>query len=185
MAQVLILYYSRGGATQQLADAIAEGVASAGGEAVLRTVNTASDAASERDLDVSNDDLEQCDALILGSPTRFGHMASGLQKFWEGTSSQWLSATLADKPGAVFTSSSSLHGGQESTLLSLALPLLHHGMLLVGLPYSEPALHKTESGGSPYGASHVDGSGKLTEHERQLATALGKRVASAAQKLTS
>ena len=105
-------------------------------------------------------------------------MASGLQKFWEGTSSQWLSATLADKPGAVFTSSSSLHGGQESTLLSLVLPLLHHGMLLVGLPYSEPALHKTESGGSPYGASHVDGSGKLTEHERQLAVALQARCLS-------
>ena len=185
MTRVVILYYSRNGATQQLADAIAEGVTAAGGEAVLCSTGHGSDAVSDRDLEVENADLETCDALILGSPTRFGHMASSLQKFWEGTSREWLQATLTDKPGAVFTSSSSLHGGQESTLLTLALPLLHHGMMLVGIPYSEPALHQTQSGGSPYGASHHEHSNKLTDHEKQCAIALGKRVTQTASKLSS
>lgn len=174
---VLILYFSRGGATQQLADAIAEGVAQAGAEALLRTVETDKDAACSRDLTVSADDLATCDALILGSPTRFGHMASALQKFWESTSNQWLKGVLINKPGAVFTSTSSLHGGQESTLLSLALPLLHHGMLLTGVPYSEPSIHGREAGGSPYGATLFNEDGKLHTNERKTATALGKRIA--------
>lgn len=185
MTRVLILYYSRNGATQRLADAIAEGITAAGGEPVLRSTGHGSDALSDRDLAIDNDDLEQCDALILGSPTRFGHMASSLQRFWEGTSREWLQATLSDKPGAVFTSSNSLHGGQESTLLTLALPLLHHGMMLVGIPYSEPALHQTQSGGSPYGASHHQKSNTLTEHERQCALALGKRVTHTATTLSA
>ncbi|MGM0481875.1 MAG: flavodoxin domain-containing protein [Pseudomonadota bacterium] len=172
---ILILYFSRGGATRQLADAIAEGITSAGGEALQRTVESDSDAASARDLVVSNDDLTDCDGLILGSPTRFGHMASGLQRFWESTSSDWLKGTLINKPGAVFTSTSSLHGGQETTLLSLALPLLHHGMLLTGVPYSQPSLHGKNAGGSPYGASHLQ-QGALSDNEKLTAKALGQRV---------
>ena len=182
---VLILYFSRGGATQQLADAIAEGVAQAGAEALLRTVATDNDAACSRDLTVSTDDLATCDALILGSPTRFGHMASALQKFWESTSNQWLKGVLINKPGAVFTSTSSLHGGQESTLLSLALPLLHHGMLLTGIPYDQPSLHHADAGGSPYGAGALNQSpnAKLTANERASAMALGQRVAKIARQL--
>lgn len=175
-ARVVILYFSRGGATQQLADTIAEGVTAAGGEAVMRTVATDSNAACARDLAISTKDLAQCDALILGSPTRFGHMASSLQKFWETTSSDWLKGVLIDKPGAVFTSTSSLHGGQESTLLSMALPLLHHGMLLTGIPYSEPSLHGNKAGGSPYGASFLNQQATPTDAERQSAKALGERV---------
>lgn len=184
--KVLILYYSRSGSTRELADAIAAGVTAAGATAVLRTP-TASDtaAASERDLAVSKEDLTDCDALALGSPTRFGHMASSLQRFWESTSSEWLAGALNDKPGAVFTSSSSMHGGQESTLLSMALPLLHHGMVLVGIPYAEPALHQTTTGGTPYGASHVSqhNNTRLSSHERELAEALGQRLATMAKQL--
>ena len=191
MTHILILYYSRNGATQALADAIATGVESAGAEALLRTVSgNNDDAASERDIVVNDLDLQHCDGLIVGSPTRFGHMASSLQRFWESTSRDWLKGNLEDKPGAVFTSTGSQHGGQESTLLTLALPLLHHGMLLTGIPYSEPALQQTRDGGSPYGASHVahdDGAsgGKvsLSEHEYRCAKQLGYRVASIAQRL--
>ncbi|RUO81470.1 NAD(P)H:quinone oxidoreductase [Idiomarina tyrosinivorans] len=180
--RIVIFYFSRHGATQQLADAIAEGVSKAGAEPLMRTVESDSEAKSARDISISRDDLKQCDGLILGSPTRFGHMASGLQKFWESTSSEWLAGALEDKPGAVFTSSQSLHGGQESTLLTLALPLLHHGMTLVGIPYSEPAVQQTQSGGSPYGASHVDGiSNTLSAHERQCAIRLGQRVSQIAK----
>ncbi|MGM0524582.1 MAG: NAD(P)H:quinone oxidoreductase [Pseudomonadota bacterium] len=175
-AKVLILYFSRGGATQQLADSIAEGITQAGGEPLLRTIESDQEAASSRDLTVTKDDVNSCDALILGSPTRFGHMASGLQKFWESTSNEWLKGTLINKPGAVFTSTSSLHGGQESTLLSLALPLLHHGMLLTGIPYSQPSLHGDKAGGSPYGASHLQQSQTLSDNEQQSAKALGRRV---------
>lgn len=177
---ILVLYFSRGGATRQLADAIAEGITAAGGEAMLRTAESDADAASARDLVVSTDDLHQCDGLILGSPTRFGHMASALQKFWESTSSDWLKGTLINKPAAVFTSTSSLHGGQESTLLSLALPLLHHGMLLTGVPYSQPSLHGKDAGGSPYGASHLQEAG-LSDNEKQTAIALGRRVCQVAK----
>lgn len=178
---ILILYYSRGGATQQLADAISEGVAQAGAEALLRTVETDNDAACSRDLTVTTDDLTQCDGLALGSPTRFGHMASSLQRFWESTSKDWLKGALINKPGAVFTSTSSLHGGQESTLLTLALPLLHHGMLLTGVPYSEPSIHGRDAGGSPYGAALFNDDGKLATNERKTAIALGKRLAQIAQ----
>lgn len=183
--RIVILYYSRGGKTQQLADAIASGVEKTGAEALLRTVPTDADAACSRDLAIVEDDLNQCDALIIGSPTRFGHMASGLQRFFEQHSSAWLKGVLVDKPGAVFTSSSSMHGGQETTLLSMAVPLLHHGMLLVGLPYTEPGLQQTDAGGSPYGASHVEhaAGARITAIEKQLASALGERVARAAARL--
>lgn len=184
-ARILILYYSRGGQTQQLADAIARGVAKTGAEPLLRTVNAAQQPASDRDLTVDRDDLAQCDGLIMGSPTRFGHMASALQQFWETTSSDWLKGILVDKPAAVFTSSASLHGGQETTLLSMAVPLLHHGMILCGIPYTVPAIQQTEGGGSPYGASHVEHtSGKqLSRAEIEAAEALGTRVAKCAQQL--
>ncbi|MBY6062853.1 NAD(P)H:quinone oxidoreductase [Pseudidiomarina sediminum] len=182
--QVLVLYYSRGGSTQQLADAIANGIEKAGAEAMMRTVTSDDEAASARDLIVANEDLQQCDALVLGSPTRFGHMASGLQRFWETTSRDWLKGVLVDKPAAVFTSSSSMHGGQESTLLSMMVPLLHHGMMVLGIPYTEPELQQTESGGSPYGASHVEHAAgpRLSRHELTLAEQLGYRVARAAQR---
>lgn len=188
-SRILILYYSRNGATQQLADAIAQGVEKAGAEAVLRTVEGPGEPKSSRDLTVDVDDLSTCDGLILGSPTRFGHMASALQQFWERTSTEWLRGVLVDKPAAVFTSSSSMHGGQESTLLSLAVPLLHHGMILCGIPYTEPGLQQTSGGGSPYGASHVEhadksGSG-ISAVERDLAVALGTRVARIALQLQS
>jgi NAD(P)H dehydrogenase (quinone) len=183
--RIVILYYSRNGATQQLADAIANGVSKAGGEAVLRTVNCEGDAACQRDLVIETDDLAECDGLIMGSPTRFGHMYSGLQKFWEQTSRDWLKGSLVDKPAAVFTSSSSMHGGQESTLLAMGVPLLHHGMMLLGIPYTAPELQQTAAGGSPYGASHVEhAAGKnLDQHEQSLAKQLGERVTRAAQQL--
>lgn len=179
--RIVILYFSRGGSTQRLADAIAEGITQAGATPLLRTVASDSDAASSRDLAIVRDDLANCDGLILGSPTRFGHMASALQRFWESTSSDWLKGVLINKPGAVFTSTSSLHGGQESTLLCLSLPLLHHGMLLTGVPYSEPSLHGKNAGGSPYGATVFNDSGTLSQAERETATALGRRVATIAR----
>ncbi|MDN7124095.1 NAD(P)H:quinone oxidoreductase [Pseudidiomarina terrestris] len=178
----MILYYSRNGSTQQLADAIANGVRKAGAEPLLRTIASDDDAASARDLALSTAELQDCDALIMGSPTRFGHMHSGLQKFWEQTSREWLRGALVDKPAAVFTSSSSMHGGQESTLLSMLVPLLHHGMMVLGIPYTEPGLQQTTSGGTPYGASHVEhaAGSRLSQHELALAEELGARVAKAA-----
>jgi len=136
----------------------------------------------------THDDLRECDGLVLGSPTRFGNMAAPLKYFLDGTSSLWLSGVLAGKPAAVFTSTQTMHGGQETTLLSMMLPLLHHGMILVGLPYTEAALSQTDSGGSPYGASHVGGSDakapqRLTSHEQELSQHLGKRVATLAATL--
>jgi len=195
MSEILVLYYSRQGSTAALARHISRGVESvAGMRARLRTVPSV--AASTDRLDPAvpdagppyavHDDLVQCDGLILGSPTRFGNMAAPLKFFLDGTSALWLSGALVDKPAAVFTSTQSLHGGQESTLLSMMLPLLHHGMVLVGLPYSEPALLDTRSGGTPYGASHVaavSGSGDLSSSERDLAHALGARVATMAHRL--
>ena len=175
-SRIIVLYFSRGGATQLLADAIAEGVTSAGGEAIMRTIDSDNDAASARDLTITLNDIRQCDGLILGSPTRFGHMASSLQRFWESTTTDWLKGALINKPGAVFTSTSSLHGGQESTLLTMALPLLHHGMLLTGIPYSEPSLHGKDAGGAPYGASLLNENASLSTNERQTAVALGRRV---------
>ena len=192
---VLVLYYSRHGATQTMAEHIARGVELVPGvEARLRTVPPVSTVceAIEEDIPVSGalycetDDLRDCAGLVLGSPTRFGNMAAPLKYFIDGTASLWLSGALINKPAAVFTSTSSLHGGQETTLLSMMLPLLHHGMLLAGLPYSEAELHTTKSGGTPYGASHVAGQGNknpVSPEELVLCKALGKRVALAAQRL--
>jgi NAD(P)H dehydrogenase (quinone) len=195
MIEVLILFYSRKGSTAELARYVARGVESvAGATARLRTVPAVS-TGLERDVApvpaegppyATHDDLRQCAALILGSPTRFGNMAAPLKYFLDGTSSLWLPGALAGKPAAVFTSTQTMHGGQESTLLSMMLPLLHHGMYLVGLPFTEDALNQTRSGGSPYGATHVashSGAGKLSDDEKTLAQALGKRVAELAVRL--
>ncbi len=195
--KILVLYYSRHGATRKLAEYIAQGVESVRGcEAVLRTVPAVSTVteASEPVVPASGApyveaaDLEACAALALGSPTRFGNMAAPLKYFIDGSSTQWLSGTLAGKPACVFTSTGSLHGGQESTLLSMMLPLLHHGMLIVGLPYTEAALMTTSSGGSPYGATHwsgISGDQTLSEDTRTLAIALGQRLAQTATRLQS
>ena len=186
MSHVLILYYSRNGTTKKLAQQIAMGVDSKGLESRILTVPSAH-GNNEDDTELCQlKDLQECDALALGSPTRFGHMAGAMQQFWETTTPLWIKGDLVDKPAAVFTSSSSLHGGQESTLLSMALPLLHHGMLLTGLPYCEPDLHDTKSGGSPYGASHVVQSeiaDKLTNEEKRLAFQLGVRLANLCLKI--
>lgn len=194
---ILVLYYSRQGATRKLAELIAQGIESVSGcEAVLRTVPAVSAVSEATEPAVPNSgapyvelaDLENCAGLALGSPTRFGNMAAPLKYFIDGSSAQWLSGALAGKPACVFTSTGSLHGGQESTLLSMMLPLLHHGMLLLGLPYSEPALMTTASGGSPYGATHwsgIAGDKHISEDTRLLAIALGKRLATAARKLHS
>lgn len=195
MKNVLILYYSRHGATVGMAQHVARGVESvAGCEAILRTVPEISEVC-EAVADsvpaqgapyVSLDDLKTCDALALGSPGRFGNMAAPLKFFLEKTSSLWLSGSLVGKPAGVFTSTSSLHGGQESTLLSMMLPLLHHGMLITGLPYAEADLISTSSGGTPYGPTHVSGSDSsrpLTDEEKRLCFALGKRLAQLAHKL--
>jgi NAD(P)H dehydrogenase (quinone) len=163
---ILILYYSTHGATEKMAQQLARGVEKAGLEAKLRTVakiSTECEAVSpsipaEGAIYCTESDLRDCSGLLLGSPTRFGNMAAPLKYFLDGTRSQWLSGYLIGKPGAVFTSTGSLHGGQESTLLSMMLPLLHHGMLITGLPYSEPELMSTQTGGTPYGASHLAGS---------------------------
>lgn len=195
MHNILILYYSQSGHVKQMAEQIARGVGKvADCQAVLRTVPKISSVceASEDSIPTdghlyaTNDDLRHCDALIAGSPTRFGNMAAALKYFLDGTSDLWLSGALAGKPAAVFTSTGSLHGGQETTLQSMMLPLLHHGMLICGLPYSEAALMHTKTGGTPYGPSHVagaDNQNTLSEHEVQLCQALGKRVAQLAMKL--
>ncbi len=195
MTEILVLYYSRGGATAELARQACRGIESVSGAcAKLRTVPPVS-AESEgpaRPVPASGapyatlEDLRSAHGLLLGSPTRFGNMAAPLKYFLDGTGSLWLSGALAGKPAAVFTSTQTQHGGQESTLLSMMLPLLHHGMYLVGLPYTEPALHHTAAGGSPYGASHVAGSQnapQLLAEERDLAQALGRRVAALAVRL--
>ncbi|MGJ8668321.1 MAG: NAD(P)H:quinone oxidoreductase [Oceanococcus sp.] len=192
--RVLVLYYSHHGATAAMARQIARGVGETGAVAVLRTVPKVAASTQVASPEIPHDgpiyataeELGQCDGLILGSPTRFGNMAAPLKYFLDGTASQWMNGDLCGKPAAVFTSSASMHGGQESTLISMALPLLHHGCLLVGLPYSEAALSSTRSGGTPYGASHVsfgDNSTGISEEEAQLCRALGKRVADAAIRL--
>lgn len=191
---LLVLYYSRHGATRKLADLICQGIDSVPGcEARLRTVPAVS-AVSEASAPaipeqgppyVELADLRECDGLALGSPTRFGNMASAMKYFWDSTSAEWLAGTLAGKPACVFTSTGSLHGGQESTQLSMMLPLLHHGMLLLGLPYTQPELMTTASGGTPYGASHwsgLNGDRPLTDDSRSLAIALGRRLAQIALK---
>ena len=194
MGPILILYYSRGGATRELAYKIAHGVEQAGAEALLRTVPTVSseceaiadDIPSDGDLYVELDDLEQCSGLLLGSPTRFGNMAAAMKYFLDSTSPLWLRGALAGKPAGVFTSTGGLHGGQESTLLSMMLPLLHHGMLIAGIPYSVSELSTTKSGGTPYGASHVAGpynQKTLTDEEAKLCLAQGQRMAELALRL--
>lgn len=192
---ILIVYDTRLGSTQKMARLIARGVESVDGcQAVLRMVppvgteDQPAPARESGDLCVEPQDLLECDALILGSPTRFGNMSAALKHFLDGTSNLWMNGKLAGKPAAVFTSSSSMHGGQEATLLSMMIPLLHHGMLISGIPYTESALSTTESGGTPYGASHVAGPSNtrpISDTEKTLCLALGKRVASLTAKLAS
>lgn len=187
MSEILVVYYSRDGSTAELARQACRGIESVpGASATLRTVPavTASSEAAPRAVPEQGppfatlEELRRADALMLGSPTRFGNMAAPLKYFLDSTASLWLDGSLAGKPAAVFTATQTMHGGQETTLLSMMLPLLHHGMLLVGLPYTERALSTTRAGGTPYGASHVEGvQHGLTEDERALAQALGKRVA--------
>ena len=189
MNRILVLYYSRHGATKEMATWVASGIESVEQcEAVIRTVPPVSTVieAIEPEVPPSGDvyaslsDLENCHGLILGSPTRFGNFASPLKYFFDQTSGLWLSGALKDKPAAVFTSTGTMHGGQESTLLSMMLPLIHHGMIMVGLPFSDSALTRTRKGGTPYGASHVagaDSSEAFTTEEIQLCRLLGKRVA--------
>jgi NAD(P)H dehydrogenase (quinone) len=195
MTEILVLVHSVGGNTLKLAREVARGVESTdGATARLRGVPPITSALEPERAEWPDDgpalaekrDLAECDGLILGSPTRFGNMASAVKHFLDGTGSEWFSGTLAGKPAGVFTSTSSLHGGQESTLLSMMIPLLHHGMLIVGLPYTEKALHETTAGGTPYGASHWSGPDSdraPDDNEIALARALGRRVASLAVKL--
>jgi NAD(P)H dehydrogenase (quinone) len=195
VTEILVLFYSRKGSTAELARHVCRGIESVpSAQARLRTVppvTTVVDTPqppvpSEGPPYATTQDLIECDGLVLGSPTRFGNMAAPLKHFIDSTSSVWLSGALAGKPAAVFTSTQTMHGGQESTLISMMLPLLHHGMYIVGLPYTEPALSSTQSGGSPYGASHVCGNERtphLTDDERTLAQLLGRRVAELACKL--
>jgi NAD(P)H dehydrogenase (quinone) len=192
MSYILILYYSRYGATAAMAHQIARGVEASGYEARLRTVPavstvceaTANPVPEQGAPYVSLEDVEHCAGLALGSPTRFGNMAAPLKYFLDTTSSLWLSGALAGKPAGVFTSTSSLHGGQETTLLTMMIPLLHHGMVLLGLPYSESDLLNTQSGGTPYGPSHVAGAQNtlpFTDAEQRLCQALGRRLAHTAK----
>jgi NAD(P)H dehydrogenase (quinone) len=195
MHKILVLYYSQKGSVEALAQAIARGIdAVPGAEAVLRTVPRISAVCEATEADVpmqgapyaTLDDLRDCAGLALGSPVRFGNMAAPMKYFWDGTIAPWLSGELSGKPAAVFTASGSLHGGNEATLLSMMLPLLHHGMLLLGLPYSHPELSTTRTGGTPYGASHVSGANgdpTLSDDELALARALGKRLAETAIRL--
>ncbi|MDP3671671.1 MAG: NAD(P)H:quinone oxidoreductase [Telluria sp.] len=192
---ILVLYYSRQGATRKLAELIAQGIESVPGiDARLRTVPAVSAVTEATDAQippsgapyVELQDLADCAGLALGSPTRFGNMASSMKYFLDGTGADWLSGTLSGKPAVVFTSTGSLHGGQESTLLSMMLPLLHHGMMIMGLPYSQPELMETASGGTPYGASHWSGMGgdkPLTDDEKRLAVALGRRLGATVARL--
>lgn len=195
MPEILVLYYSRHGAVLQLARQIVRGVESVSGcQARLRTVPRVATEVETPGKPVPDEgapyathqDLEECAGMALGSPTHFGNMAAAMKYFIDGTSSLWLKGTLIGKPAAAFTSAASMHGGQEATLLSMMIPLLHHGMIIVGLPYSNPELVRTHSGGTPYGASHLAGTASdapITEEERKLAFALGKRLAEMALKL--
>lgn len=195
MTEILVLYYSVHGATEALAREVCAGVDSVAGMASrLRTVPAVSSVAENVAAEIpdsgppyaSTNDLTECAGLVMGSPTRFGNMAAALKYFLDGSSGEWLSGTASGKPAGVFTSTSSLHGGQETTLLTMAIPLLHHGMLITGIPYTEEALSSTTTGGSPYGASHVSWNRKadtLSDEEKVLARALGKRVAEIASRL--
>jgi NAD(P)H dehydrogenase (quinone) len=195
MNEILVLYYSQGGAVREMAQLIARGVESVDGtKARIRSVPkvSANCEATEPDIPNSGDpfvelnDLEECIGLALGSPTRFGNMAAPMKYFLDGTVGLWLKGALIGKPAAVFTSTGSMHGGNEATLLTMMLPLMHHGMVIVGLPYSEPELSSTQSGGTPYGASHIGGAmddKPISADERKLCLALGKRLALTALKL--
>jgi NAD(P)H dehydrogenase (quinone) len=195
MSEILVLYYSVHGTTEALAREVCRGVDSvAGMSSRLRTVPPVSTVAESVEPDVPDSgppyataaDLVDCAGLVMGSPTRFGNMAAALKYFLDGTASQWLAGAAAGKPAGLFTSSSSLHGGQESTLLTMAVPLLHHGMLITGIPYTEELLSTTTTGGSPYGATHVSWNrtaDSLAADEKSMARILGKRVASIASKL--
>jgi len=192
---VLVLYYSRYGATEKMAQLLARGIEQvAGMEAKVLTVPSvsANSEATEPEVPIegaiycSEEDLKNCSGLIIGSPTRFGNMAAALKYFLDGTGAIWASGSLIDKPVATFTSTSSLHGGQETTLLTMAIPLIHHGMVFCGIPYSEAALYTTTTGGTPYGASHLagtKGNNPISDDEAALCAALGKRVGTIAQKL--
>lgn len=195
MTEILVLYYSRHSATEKMAQLIARGAEEVPNvEVKLRTVPNISTVCEATESDIPDtgapyvtlDDLKSCDGLVLGSPAYFGNMAAPLKHFIDSTSGLWLSGAMAGKPAAVFTSSSTIHGGQESVLLSMMLPLLHHGMLITGIPYSEPDLHTSTSGCSPYGASHFagqDSENDLSDEEKRLTRALGKRLAAIASKL--
>ena len=197
MAEVLVLYYSATGSVSALAQSLARGVDSVEGmRSRVRTVPKVAPVVDRPAPAIPSDgppyveprDLEECAALALGSPTRFGNMAAPLKYFIDGLGTEWVRGTLAGKPAAVFSSTATMHGGQETTLLSMILPLMHHGMLIVGLPYTEPDLNTTRSGGTPYGATHVSGTANdrpVTEEESRLAFALGKRLATIAKKLAA
>ena len=197
MPEILVLYYSHRGAVREMARLIARGVEQVpGARARLRTVPQVASVTTVAQPAVPDSgapycelaDLEQCAGLALGCPTRFGNMAAPMKHFWDGTGALWLKGALAGKPAAVFTSSSSLHGGQETTLLSMILPLMHHGMLIVGLPYTHPELSTTQTGGTPYGASHLAGSASdrpVSAEEKTLCLELGRRLAGIALKLTA
>lgn len=197
MTDILVLYYSQGGAVREMAQTIARGIESVdGAKARIRTVPKVSSNCEATEPEVPEkgapyvelQDLEDCAGLALGSPTRFGNMAAPMKYFLDGTTSMWLKGALIGKPAAVFTSSGSMHGGNETTLLTMMLPLIHHGMLMLGLPYSEPALGTTTTGGTPYGASHIGGAmddKPLSDDEKKLCLALGKRLAETAIKLAA
>lgn len=195
MSDILVLYFSRTGATQAMAELIAHGIESVEGmHARIRTVPPVSpESEASRDpvptkgpAYVTREDLKECVGVALGSPTRFGNMAAPMKYFWDTTASEWFSGALAGKPACVFTSTASMHGGQETTLISMMLPLLHHGMLMVGIPFTEAALTETQTGGTPYGASHLAGPNSdkpLSPHEQKLCVAQGVRLAQIAKKL--
>ncbi|SKA09758.1 NAD(P)H:quinone oxidoreductase [Novilysobacter spongiicola] len=195
MAEILVLYYSRGGSVARLARQVARGVGEVEGmSARLRSVPPVAAVTTIAEPPVPDEgapyveprDLDECAGLLIGSPTRFGNMAAPLKHWLDGLGAQWASGTLVDKPAGVFTSTASMHGGQEATLLTMMIPLLHHGCLLAGIPYTEPLLSSTKTGGTPYGASHVagpDNDPQPSEEEARLARALGRRVASMAARL--
>jgi NAD(P)H dehydrogenase (quinone) len=195
MSEILVLYYSQGGSVHEMAQLISRGIESiSGAKARIRTVPKVSTncEATEPEIPASGDpycelqDLEECIGIALGSPTRFGNMAAPMKYFLDGTAGLWLKGALTGKPACVFTSTGSMHGGNETTLLTMMLPLMHHGMLIVGLPYSEPELSSTQSGGTPYGASHIGGAmddKPITADEKKLCIGLGKRLAETALKL--
>jgi NAD(P)H dehydrogenase (quinone) len=197
MQEILVLYYSQGGSVREMAQLVARGVESVKDvKARIRTVPKVSANCEATEPDVPTNgapyaelkDLQECIGVALGSPTRFGNMAAPMKYFLDGTTSLWLKGALIGKPAAVFTSTGSMHGGQETTLLTMMLPLMHHGMIMVGLPYSEPELSSTNTGGTPYGASHVAGATDdraISDDERKLCIALGKRLAETALKLTA